>query len=903
MIIEEIAIQNWRSYREPHTFRFDEGFNLLVGRNESGKSTLFEAFTRVLFDRHNSRAEDIRQIQPLESSLGPEATIIFLANGTRYRVRKRFLQMPLAELSTWRKDRWELDHEGDLADNAVREILRGERPGRSSQPEHRGLCQALWYLQSDDPLPEEVWADGVKEGLSGIVSLVARSPEEDRILKSIEDMYSAIYTPKTGEISSRSDLALLRKEIQDLDEELQTLYKRDRDVEELRLELESFTVEQRQKEAALKDTRAEVADLKQRLKEGAALEDEKNQKEKDVQQTETARGKVTDDLGAIDRRRKKIDEMVKDIDDAQREANDLQAEVHMELRVAERHHGTWKNTHEPKLRQVETELDTLQAIERIRRFEEQAVDIQERIDHIKATEKELRDQEYILSTTPLPTKRDLTTYQKKKLELATLQGQVEQAAIRIGFDLQAKDAQITVDPAVEYLAEDEEYLVLGPTTFTVRGLGTVHVRGGGSSLEDLQMKTQSLSADVASLFERFGVTEEQELYDLQQRRQELELVIRQLKATLKDLTSEEEPEQLRAELTRLQQKITTEKTRIGATPPGIQDLSSDALREKSETLSKRKKELTETIAYEQEKEVEARAAHEERARSAQEASNRLSELRAQVGTLERENAEVLRSYGTYERLREMLMKETAALNRAKEDLAALLNEYRIQVEEPKEQYEAAREALKGIEEQMQSVREKIVAREARVEEAVSKDFYSRIGDLEASLDLKRRKLTQVTRQAEAVKLLHDMTQAFKKHQSTAFSGPVADLVSRWLVVLTSGSYDSVQMDENLLPVGVSNPRYDETFPLKCLSYGTHEQVIVLLRLAMGALLSKDERNLIVIDDRLVNADPLRMRRLCQILEEVATDHCQVIIATCNDTPYAGVRGKVILVPGDGAMDE
>ncbi|MEG3054636.1 MAG: ATP-binding protein [Methanoculleus sp.] len=82
MIIEEITIRNWRRYREPHTFRFDERFNLLVGRNEAGKSTLFEAFTRVLFDRHSSRAEEIRQIQPLGGSLGPEATIVFWANGT-----------------------------------------------------------------------------------------------------------------------------------------------------------------------------------------------------------------------------------------------------------------------------------------------------------------------------------------------------------------------------------------------------------------------------------------------------------------------------------------------------------------------------------------------------------------------------------------------------------------------------------------------------------------------------------------------------------------------------------------------------------------------------------------------------------------------------------------------------
>ena len=239
-----------------------------------------------------------------------------------------------------------------------------------------------------------------------------------------------------------------------------------------------------------------------------------------MQQTETARGKVTDDLGAIDLRRKKIDEMVKDIDDAQREANDLQAEVRVELRVAERHHGTWKNTHEPKLRQVETELDTLQAIERIRRFEEQAVDIQERIDHIKATEKD-RDQEHILSTTPLTDEERPTTYQKKKLELATLQGQVEQAAIRIGFDSRPRMRR-SCGSRVEYLAEDEEYLVSRADDVHGQRPWNSPRAGGGSSLEDLQMKTQSLSADVASLFERFGVTEEQELYDLQQRRQELE---------------------------------------------------------------------------------------------------------------------------------------------------------------------------------------------------------------------------------------------------------------------------------------------------------------------------------------------------------------------------------------------
>ncbi|MEG3054638.1 MAG: hypothetical protein RQM90_00130 [Methanoculleus sp.] len=281
-----------------------------------------------------------------------------------------------------------------------------------------------------------------------------------------------------------------------------------------------------------------------------------------------------------------------DIKEKQHEEVDLQAEANMELRAAEKHHDTWKNTHEPELRQVEKELDTLRAIEQIRRFEEQTTDIQEKLDQIDAAEEELRNLEHTLSTTPLPTKKELKTYQEKNLELATLKGQLEQAAIRIRFDLQARDAPITTDPDAEYLTEDEEYLVLGPTAFTIGGLGTIRVRGGGSSLEDLQAKEQSLSADVALLFKRFGVVREQELYDLQQRRQELDITIKRLKKTLNDLTSEKDSGQLNAEVNRIRQKITVKRAEISAISPELQDLSDDAIRERAEALDKEKKKLT-----------------------------------------------------------------------------------------------------------------------------------------------------------------------------------------------------------------------------------------------------------------------------------------------------------------------
>jgi len=435
MIVEEIMIRNWRSYREPHTFRFGEGFNLLVGRNEAGKSTLFEAFTRVLFDRHTSRTEEIRQIQPLGSSLAPEATIVFRMNGDRYRVRKRFLQNPTAEFFTWRGNDWDRDHEGDAADKAVRDILRGEvSPRTSAKPEHRGLCQALWYLQGDTPLPKEAWADGVKEGLSGFVSLVARSPDEDRVLQKIEDEFKEFYTPK-GKIKSGSRLDQFQKKIPELEGELQALYERDRGVKALRLELEGFAEQLRSIDEELSARRAEVAGLKQKLSEGAALEEEKKQKEEIVRQAEATRKKTADDRAAVERRIKQIEEINKSLAEKQREYEESLAEGHMEQIAAERYHEVWKKVHEPELQQVDKELAILHAIERTRQLEDKMERIQEQIDRIQTTETELRELENELSTTPLPTKKDLKAYQERKLKLATLRGQIEQAAIRIRFDL------------------------------------------------------------------------------------------------------------------------------------------------------------------------------------------------------------------------------------------------------------------------------------------------------------------------------------------------------------------------------------------------------------------------------------------------------------------------------------
>ena len=43
MAIEKVIIQNFKKFKNPFEIKFNENINLLVGDNESGKSTILEA--------------------------------------------------------------------------------------------------------------------------------------------------------------------------------------------------------------------------------------------------------------------------------------------------------------------------------------------------------------------------------------------------------------------------------------------------------------------------------------------------------------------------------------------------------------------------------------------------------------------------------------------------------------------------------------------------------------------------------------------------------------------------------------------------------------------------------------------------------------------------------------------
>ena len=62
------------------------------------------------------------------------------------------------------------------------------------------------------------------------------------------------------------------------------------------------------------------------------------------------------------------------------------------------------------------------------------------------------------------------------------------------------------------------------------------------------------------------------------------------------------------------------------------------------------------------------------------------------------------------------------------------------------------------------------------------------------------------------------------------------------------------------------------------------KLIDIFRLALGRLLSSEERQLVVLDDPLANTDAIRLHQALQILEDRAND-LQIIVMTCDVDKY------------------
>ena len=80
-----------------------------------------------------------------------------------------------------------------------------------------------------------------------------------------------------------------------------------------------------------------------------------------------------------------------------------------------------------------------------------------------------------------------------------------------------------------------------------------------------------------------------------------------------------------------------------------------------------------------------------------------------------------------------------------------------------------------------------------------------------------------------------------------------------------------------------------TVPFESLSGGAKEQLGIVARLAVAALVDKEDTVPVMIDDALGFTDPDRLAKMGAVFDTVGADG-QVIVLTCVPDRYRGVAG-------------
>ncbi|MFC6149860.1 AAA family ATPase [Mumia xiangluensis] len=97
MRLVRVTLRNFRGVEEA-TVTFAEGVTVVVGPNETGKSSIAEAIRLLRTTKSSARSQAVRNVQPVGRDVGPEAEIELQTGPYDLVYRKRWLSRPIAEL-------------------------------------------------------------------------------------------------------------------------------------------------------------------------------------------------------------------------------------------------------------------------------------------------------------------------------------------------------------------------------------------------------------------------------------------------------------------------------------------------------------------------------------------------------------------------------------------------------------------------------------------------------------------------------------------------------------------------------------------------------------------------------------------------------------------------------------
>jgi DNA repair exonuclease SbcCD ATPase subunit len=861
------------------------GVNILSAGNEAGKSTVFRAVRACLFERHNSKNENLRSLATDGLSLPVTVTVGFELDGEQYAITKSFVKSPAASLV---KSGVEIAR-GREADEKLWELI-GVAPG-SGRAVDESAFGLLWVGQGQSfsaPEPTEAATNVLTSAIQAEVGSLVGGERARAVLAGLKEELGALVTdtgrPKTGRpfADAATRLESIQQELTDSEARLSILDRQLTDLgakrrERARLGDPALLQRMMTELAAAQESQKEAEEARARLERSSLA----------AQHSKNALDQAERHLTNLLERRDRIDDARRREQESQEALTPLQ-QRETAANEAIRNARDGISALDAQAARLDDQERALQGLGKVVARASTRPTMVDKEASLEGLGKRLKKNKSAMANNDV-TAAVLTSLEGVEREIATLTARLEAAAPEVTVALgPAGRSKVSVDGSM--IDDGIVRAAIDPMMIEVGELATVMVTPRTTAGAGDHQKRRNAQDRLTKLLKNAGVASADALRAARTAREALEAEAVGLQGELNALGIKEDSpavalENIRAEIQAIDAQV------------------SDALA----SLEAKELPSEEEIAQQQ-----------EALRGRREATRR--ERQALDGTLEAQNAVLSgisaargRLQGTLTEVRNRLATDLAGLpdeNRAKliEEAEAAVGgaqaDYRVkaaaleeqrqktpspeQVERRANRVKRLTEALSNHNDLLGRLDREIANLEGQIQSAGGDGLGEKVEELRQLQDLTQREVDKYRKRVETLQLLKSTIEACYTEQRDRLQAPLR----RYLKPYLNDVFPSAELElgDGFTITGIMrNGRAAEGF--ERLSAGTQEQIAVLVRLAMGAMLcDRGHAVPIILDDALVFSDDHRIEQMFDALNRAGTKQ-QVIVLTCRSRAFALLGGR------------
>ena len=478
-----------------------------------------------------------------------------------------------------------------------------------------------------------------------------------------------------------------------------------------------------------------------------------------------------------------------------------------------------------------------------------------------------------------------------ELESEKISARMESAAARLVIEV-GPAARVSVNG--KPLTQGLSRAVTEPLTIAVGDDVSISVSPPLSALATSESATRELQAKLRELLGRHGAASPEDLRQMRGERIVLEDCSRLLQGERKALALKEAhaaPEIMRQRIEIGQLETETAKALADT---GASELPMPAeIERQRQTLQQARSELKAALALATSLSLGHAATINQKVQARAALSGQMNELETSIAAelvlLPDANRQVLLQDAETER------ESRAAKLRAS---AILLNEKRQSapaqdnLERIRFRYARLKEANSNHLAKLQKLRIDIANLEGQVQSAGGDGLGERVAELQADSALVLAEVNRQSERAEVLRLLRDTVESAYDKRREQLNAPLHRHLKPFLQDVFPQA--EVAMGDGFSVEGLkrSGPG-SESFGR--LSGGTQEQIAVLVRLAMGAMIAENGHDVpIILDDALVSSDDDRIEQMFDAINRAGRNQ-QVIVLTCRARSFASLGGNQLRI--------